>query len=331
VFEDLKGVKDIHFFSDISKPVGFFDTGLAGLNYVISGSVNHGLPWGRMIELFGKESSGKSTIGYSAISQAQKIKAIPYLLDTEGAFDVSQAERCNIDPSALLYDEPKNIDELFKKVFIVLKEVYEVKKSTTPMLIVWDSVAASSLLEDEKSFDGNAIAQLARKISPHVNKIMPLVIANPVTFLCINQIRINLSGFRPTEDTPGGKTIKFYSSIRLDIRKKADWKSKEGEDLGITSVIKCVKNKVSRPFLTTMVNIGYDCGVEPMSSLFDLGVTCGAFTQAGAYFKFKGEGKYKVDWLNLMAADDGFKKGVEMEVDQCLSGVSGTPEEDSDE
>ena len=321
-FDELKGVKGIKMFSEIEKPTGFFDTGLAGLNYIISGTVAGGLPYGRMVEMFGKESCGKSTIGYSAISCAQRDCSIPYLLDTEGAFDESQAVRCGIDPGALLYDEPKNVDELFKKVYTILHEVYTVKNSKTPMLVVWDSVAASSLLEDEKSFDSNAAAQLARKISPHVNKIMPLVVANPVSFLCINQIRMNLSNFRPTEDTPGGKTIKFYSSIRLDIKRKGEWKAKEGEVLGITSEIKCVKNKITRPFLSTAVNIGYDCGVEPTSSLFDLGVHCGAFVLSGAYYTFQKDNKHKVEWLNLLMSDPAFVKVVEREIDDKLGSAS---------
>lgn len=317
-FEELKGLKGVKMFSELEKPVGFFDTGLAGLNYIISGSVSGGLPFGRMVEMFGKESCGKSTIGYSAISKAQQNKYIPYLLDTEGAFDESQADRCGIDPNTLIYDEPKNVDELFKKVYMVLNEVYNVKSSKTPMLIVWDSVAASSLLEDEKSFDSGAAAQLARKISPHVNKIMPLIVANPVSFLCINQIRMNLSNFRPVEDTPGGKTIKFYASIRLDIRRKADWKDKDGNVLGINSEIKCVKNKITRPYLSTSVNIGYDCGVEPLSSLFDLGLLCGAIKQSGSRYVFNNESKYKVEWLHFMSNDIAVVKSMEDEINKCL-------------
>lgn len=325
-FEELKGLKGVKMFSEVDRPSGFFDTGLAGLNYIVSGDVNNGLPYGRMVELFGLESSGKSTIGYSIISQAQKAKAIPYLLDTEGAFDVSQAERCNVDPDLLIYDEPKNIDELFKKVYSVLNEVYNIKKSSTPMLIVWDSVAASSILENEKSFESNAAAQLARKISPNVNRIMPMVINNPVTFLCINQIRMNLSGFRVTEDTPGGKTIKFYSSVRLDIRRKQDWKEKDGQLQGIVSQIRCVKNKIMRPFLSTMVNIGYEHGADAMSSLFDLALQCGAITQSGAYYKFGEESRHKADYFELLSTNEAYKAHFAGVVNNYLENASGKVE-----
>ena len=322
-FDAIKGMKGIQMFSEIDKPVGFFDTGLPGLNYIISGNIKNGLPYGRMVELFGLESSGKSTIGYSAISRAQKAGAIPYLLDTEGAFDISQAERCDVDPNTLMYDEPKNIDELFKKVYLVLNEVYIVRESKTPMLVVWDSVAASSLLESEKSFESNAIAQLARRISPHVNRIMPLVINNPVTFLCINQIRMNLSGFHVTEDTPGGKTIKFYSSVRLDIRKKAEWKSKDGEQLGITSQIKCVKNKLTRPFMTTMVNIGYEHGADPVSSLFDLAITCGAAKLSGSRYKFETESAFKDDYLHRLRTTPEYREYFETAITTHLETAGG--------
>ena len=322
--ELLKGLKGISMFSDITKPSGYFDTGIVGLNYIVSGDVNKGYPWGRMIELFGKESCGKSTLAYAAIAKAQQSESLAYLFDTEGAFDISQAQRCGIDPDNLLYDEPKNIDELFKKLYNVLEEIYTKKKATIPMLIVWDSVAASSLIEDESSFDSGAVAQLARKISPAVNRIMPSIIANPVTFLCVNQTRVNLSGWRPTEDTPGGKTIKFYSSIRLQINKKEDWviKGFGGDDkAGIISNIKCVKNKISRPFLTTSVHIGYADGVDEISSLYELAKEVDIFKQAGSYVKFNDENKRRDEWVDLLRSDYDFRSKIKSELNQSLSGL----------
>ena len=321
--ELLKGLKGISMFSDITKPSGYFDTGIVGLNYIISGNVNNGYPWGRMIELFGKESCGKSTLAYAAIAKAQKSESLVYLFDTEGAFDVSQAQRCNIDPDNLLYDEPKNIDELFKKLYNVLEEIYVKKKATVPMLIVWDSVAASSLIEGEASFDSGAVAQLARKISPAVNKIMPSIIANPVTFLCVNQTRVNLAGFRPTEDTPGGRTIKFYSSVRLQINRKEDWLIKgvsSDDKAGIVSNIKCVKNKISRPFLTTSVHIGYSDGVDEINSLYELAKEIDVFKTAGSYVKYNDENKRRDEWVDLLRNSDSFRNAVKQELNEKLAG-----------
>lgn len=326
----LKGVKGMNMFSDVTKPSGFFDTGIVGLNYIISGNVNNGYPYGRMIELFGKESCGKSTVAYAAISEAQRAGSLTYLFDTEGAFDISQAVRCGINPDNLLYDEPKNIDEMFKKLYNVLEEVYVKKKATVPMFVVWDSVAASSLIEDEASFDSGAVAQLARKISPAVNKIMPSIIANPVSFLCVNQTRINLAGFRPTEDTPGGKTIKFYASVRLQINRKEDWSIKGAspdDKVGIISNIKCVKNKISRPFLTTSVHIGYDNGVDKTSSLYELSKDLGIFTTAGAYVKYDNENKRRDDWVQLLRTDSSFEDKIKQELNNALSGVKAVPED----
>jgi len=321
--ELLKGLKGISMFSDITKPSGYFDTGIVGLNYIISGNVNNGYPWGRMIELFGKESCGKSTLAYAAIAKAQQSESLVYLFDTEGAFDVSQAQRCNIDPDNLLYDEPKNIDELFKKLYNVLEEIYVKKKATVPMLIVWDSVAASSLIEGEASFDSGAVAQLARKISPAVNKIMPSIIANPVTFLCVNQTRVNLAGFRPTEDTPGGRTIKFYSSVRLQINRKEDWLIKgvsSDDKAGIVSNIKCVKNKISRPFLTTSVHIGYSDGVDEINSLYELAKEVDIFKTAGAYVKYNDENKRRDDWVDLLRNNDSFRTTIKQDLNEKLAG-----------
>lgn len=311
-------------FSDATKPSGFFDTGIVGLNYIISGNVNNGYPWGRMTELFGKESCGKSTVAYAAISSAQKAGSLVYLFDTEGAFDISQAERCSIDPDNLLYDEPKSIDEMFKKIYNVLDEVYAKKRAEVPMLIVWDSVAASSLIEDEASFDNASVAQLARKLSPAVNKIMPSIIANPVAFLCVNQTRVNLAGFRPTEDTPGGKTIKFYSSVRLQINRKEDWIIKgygPDDKAGIVSSIKCVKNKLARPYLSTYIHIGFEGGVDNINSLYEISKDLGIFTTAGSYVKYNDENKRRDDWVNLLRTDSTFSEKVKQELSEKMSGV----------
>ncbi len=322
--ESLKALKGVNMFSDVQKPIGYFDSGAPGLNYIISGDPFKGYPWGRMVEIFGGESIGKSTIAYAAIAKAQKAGSIVYLFDTEGAFDISQAVRCGIDPQALLYDEPSNLDELFKKMFNVIKELYINNSCNTPMLIVWDSVAASSLLENESSFDNNAMAALARKISPAVNKIMPMIIKNPITFLCVNQTRINLSGFRPSEDTPGGKTIKFYASVRLHIKRKGNWETSK-DRLGIISEINCVKNKISRPFLNTTVYVGYEGGLNEIACLSETAKSLGVFELQGAYLLYQGKKRYKSEWDALLASNPELQNEVIVDISKALSNASPEP------
>lgn len=325
----LNGISDASMFSDITKPTGWFNTGSISLNYIISGSVFGGFPFGRVVELYGPESSGKSTVGYSTIANAQRAGYMTYLIDTENVFDTTQINRCGIDPAKLIYTTPKNATTMFNTLYTVLNKVYTINKSDIPMLVVWDSVAASSLLDGDKSFDNVAVGKLARIVSDHMNKILPLVSNNPVCLVCVNHTRNNLSGFRVTEDTPGGKAIKFYASVRVRISKKAslylpsktDGKDSK-EEIGILSTVKCIKNKTFRPNLQTTVTINWSNGVDAISSVYTLAKDLNVFTTAGSYVAYNGENKRKNEWIDLLGSSDEFRNQILKDIDVVLSNES---------
>lgn len=325
----LTGISDASMFSDITKPTGWFNTGSIALNYIISGSVFGGFPFGRVVELYGPESSGKSTVGYSAIAEAQKLGYMTYLIDTENVFDSTQVQRCGIDPEKLIYTTPKNATTMFNTMYTVLNKVYITNKSDVPMLVVWDSVAASSLLDGDKSFDNVAVGKLARIVSDHMNKILPLVSNNPVCLVCVNHTRNNLAGFRVVEDTPGGKAIKFYASVRVRISKKAslylpsktDGKDSK-EEIGILSTVKCIKNKTFRPNLQTTVTINWANGVDSISSIYTLAKDLNVFKTAGAYVSYNNENKRKGDWVGLLEASSEFREQILKEIDAVLCNES---------
>lgn len=334
--KELKSIQDISLFSDIEKPRHFFDTGNAALNYILSGSIKLGLPTSRIVELFGPESNGKSTVLYSAISQAQKNGYFTFLIDTEGAFDDSQVDRCRLDVSKLIYTEPKNAISMFNTMYKVIKTVYEDNHNTAPMLIGWDSVAASSLLENENSFSNNSAGSLARAISLGINKINPMIIKHPVCLVAVNQTRWNISGWKPVEDTPGGKTLKFYASIRVRVSKKGLWEDKDKNGIGLITECKTVKNKIFRPFLKTPVCISYSHGLDFSYSLIDLALSVGVLHSGGGWVKYNDVTKRRQEWIDMVAQDPKFKETLEDDVEVALQTTpaitEGEPEsEDVDE
>ncbi len=331
--KEFKKIENVNLFGDIIKPKHFFNTGNAALNYILSGSIRGGFPTSRIVEIFGPESNGKSTVLYSAISQAQKQGFFTYLIDTEGAFDQSQVERCGIDTSKLIYSEPKNAVSMFTTMYQVIKTLYEDNKNTLPLLIGWDSVAASSLLADEKSFDNNSAASLARAISPGINKINPMIVKHPVCLVCVNQTRWNIGGWKPVEDTPGGKTLKFYASIRMRISRKANWENKNKETIGLIAECTTVKNKIFRPFLKTPVCISYAHGLDFAYSLIDLATSVDVFKMGGGWLKYGEIAKRKQEWVDLVTTDESFKSKIEDEVEIALqtNGVIEQAEPESEE
>jgi len=328
----LKKVNEVSLFTEITKPVGYFDTGLPGLNYIISGDVHKGLPYGRICELFGNESNGKSTIAYSIISKAQESGALVMLIDTEGAFDQSQAMRCGIDIERLIYFEPKSIVELFKTVYRIIANLYTEQGSTVPLLIVWDSVAASSVLEEEKgekAMDNNAAGQLARNMSNGLNKLVPSIMRNPVHLLCLNQTRMNLSGWKPVIDTPGGKSLKFYSSIRLQVSRTGDWKE-DSQRKGILTEIMAVKNKIYRPFLKCSIPISYVNGAEREQSLVELAHSLGVMETVGGWIQYGEEKRRKAEWMESIKNDVSLQESLLLSIGEALKGTTTVvPEEAS--
>jgi len=337
----LSKVKNVSLFTDAVRDRGYIDTGIEGLNYIISGDVAKGIPYGRVVELYGNESNGKSSVGYSILAHAQRHNILPILLDAEGVFDNVQAERCGIDPSKLLYMESNSAERMFATLNQII-----IQNKTTPMIALCDSIAAlglhEELLADEepivvngrkasekaqidmlhKAYNSNQPGVLARKLSKVFNFITPALSSSNCALLCLNQARMNLSRFVPTIDTTGGKALKFYSSVRIQIEKIDVIKEKVNNtdvSVGIQTRLTSAKNKVYRPYLSFDLPILFKTGVDREGALFDFAKSFDIFKQCGAYYEFNDVKNHAKEWRELLRTDSELRDVIRTRLTETLA------------
>lgn len=325
-------MSNLTIFEDIMKPRAYINTGLIPFNYILSLKTSGGFPLGRIIEVYGPESCGKSTLGYCCIAQAQRDGAYTMLIDSEGVFDKEQAERCGVDPAHLLYLPPTDARTIFKYIAETIDTLYIQGTETRPLLIVQDSVASSSLYTSIESMGKDPQAELARILSLNFNKINLLVTTHPVTYIGLNQIRITSKGGNIfVEESPGGRALKFYSSIRIKMKREKEW-TENGETIGIIASAITTKNKTERFGYKCTIPIRFDIGVDTLSSLIDLAKETGIIKVAGPYLKWKDESKFKKDWYTTLADDPMLKKELEEEISVAIGEtIERTPVSESED
>ena len=242
-----------------------------------------GYPKGRIIEIYGPESSGKTTLALHAIAEIQKTGGQAAFIDAEHALDPSYAKRIGVDVDNLLISQPDNGEQ-------ALEICETLVRSKAVDLIVVDSVAA---LVPQAEIDGDmGDAQMglqARLMSQAMRKLTAIISKSKATVIFINQIRMKIGVmFGNPETTTGGNALKFYASVRIDIRRIGQ--IKDGENIiGNRTKIKVVKNKIAAPFRSAEFDIMYNEGVSKVGDVLDLAVQYGVFDKAGAFIKYNGE------------------------------------------
>jgi len=242
-----------------------------------------GLPRGRVVEIFGPESSGKTTLTLHAIAEAQKLGGICAFIDAEHAFDASYAQRLGVKLDELLVSQPDCGEQ-------ALEIADQLICSGAVDLIVVDSVAALTPKAEIEGDMGDAHMGLqARLMSQALRKITAICHRQNATVIFINQLRQKIGVvFGNPETTTGGNALKFYASVRLDIRRIGQLKN--GDDVyGSRARVKVVKNKVAPPFRQAEFEILYGTGVNQLGELIDLGATHGQLEKSGAWYILDGE------------------------------------------
>lgn len=297
---------------DVQVDIPVIPTGSIGLDLALGVG---GIPRGRVSEIFGPESSGKTTLTLHIIAECQKMGGTCAFIDAEHALDVSYARRLGVNTDELLISQPDYGEQALDIADMLVR-------SGGVDLVVVDSVAA---LIPQAELDGDMgetqVGGHARLMSHAMRKLTGTIHKSRTSVIFINQIRMKIGNvsYGSPETTTGGNALKFYSSVRIDIRRIQTLKDKE-ESIGSRTKVKVVKNKVAPPFRVAVFDILYGQGISRSGELLDLGLEAGIIEQSGSWFAFGseklGQGREKI--RALLDENEELRTAVETKVREYL-------------
>ncbi len=280
------------------EPVDVISTGSLGLNIALGIG---GLPKGRVVEIYGPESSGKTTLAIHAIANVQKTGGIAAIIDAEHAFDRAYAEKLGVDTKSLLISQPDNGEQ-------ALEIADNLIRSGAVDLVVIDSVAAlTPKAEIEGEMGDSRMGLQARLMSQALRKLTGTINKTGCCCIFINQLREKIGiMFGNPETTTGGNALKFYASVRLDIRRVSQ--IKDGDNVtGNRTRVKVIKNKLAPPFKNTEFDIVFGEGISKVGEIIDIGVEKNIIKKSGSWFSYEetklGQGRDSVKTLFLENPD----------------------------
>lgn len=296
--------------------VEVWPTGLVSLDYVFGVG---GLPKGRVVEVYGPESGGKTTLALTLAAQVQKQGGVVAFVDAEHALDPRYAERLGVSTADLLLSQPDSGETALEIVEVLAR-------SGAVDLVVVDSVAALAPAKEIEGEMGEAQVGLqARLMSQALRKLTAVLAKTKTTALFINQVRDKVGGYGPQEVTPGGRALKFYASVRLEVRRSAPPLKEGKEVVGIRVRVKAVKNKLAPPFREAEMEVRFGRGFDPLTDLLEVALRLGAVERAGTRYSFGQEvlGRGREEALKRLKEEPALGKALEEAVrERMVQGAS---------
>src|SRR6187401_825704 len=293
------------------QPIEAIPTGAISIDYALGVG---GVPRGRVVEIFGPESSGKTTLALQIIAEAQKLGGISAFVDAEHALDAKYAQKLGVDLENLLVSQPDNGEQALEIVEVLVR-------SNSVDVIVVDSVAALVPKAEIEGEMGEAQMGLqARLMSQALRKLTGAVSKSNTCLIFINQLREKIGVmFGNPETTTGGRALKFYSSVRADIRRIGAIKDGDAV-IGNRTKVKLVKNKCASPFREAEFDIIYGEGVSKEGDLVDLGVANNMVEKSGSWFSYKGEriGQGRENVKQFLKSNADIRQKIDSELRKAL-------------
>jgi len=305
--------------ADVDRAIEVVSTGSLGLDLALGVG---GLPRGRVVEIYGPESSGKTTLTLQVIANVQKLGGTAAFIDAEHALDPQYAQRIGVDISELLLSQPDNGEQALEIADMLVR-------SASVDCVVIDSVAAltpkaeieGEMGEPQMGLQARLMSQALRKLTANIKRSNTLVIF-------INQIRMKIGVmFGNPETTTGGNALKFYASVRMDIRRIGSIKKGE-EVIGNETRVKVVKNKVAPPFKTADFDILYNEGISREGEIIELGVAHRIVEKSGSWFAYKGEkiGQGKDNTREFLKENEALAQEIEQKIREAVGIAGGMPQ-----
>ncbi|MEV0983568.1 recombinase RecA [Brevibacterium sp. NPDC049920] len=300
-------------------PIEYIPTGSIALDIALGIG---GLPRGRVVEIYGPESSGKTTVALHAVASAQRAGGIAGFIDAEHALDPEYAKKLGVDTDQLLVSQPDTGEQALEIADMLIR-------SGALDVIVIDSVAALvPKAEIEGEMGDSHVGLQARLMSQALRKITGALAHSKTTAIFINQLREKVGVFFGSpETTSGGKALKFYASVRLDVRRIETLKE-AGEAVGNRTRVKVVKNKIAPPFKQAEFDIIYGQGISREGSLIDMGVDNGIVRKSGSWFTYDGDqlGQGKENVRNFLRDNPGLAEEIELKIKHKLGLIAELPD-----
>ena len=298
-------------------------TGSIGLDYALGIG---GLPKGRIIEIYGPESGGKTTVTLHAIAETQKLGGMAAFIDVEHALDPVYAKSLGVDIDHLIVSQPDTGEQ-------ALEIMETLARSGAIDIVVLDSVAAMvTKAEIDGEIGDSFVGVQARLMSAAMRKLTSVISKSNTVAIFINQVREKIGGmYGNPETTPGGRALKFYASVRIEVR-KGEKIVDDGEIIGYTTKCKVVKNKVAPPFKETQFDMIFGEGISRLGEIITMGEELGFIKKSGAWYSYNGErlGQGKEKTKKFLKENDDLRLEIESKIKENMSKLDMSASEDGE-